>query len=183
MTDGDDHDRLRCRRRWLWRFATEAVRRSLGKVRGPLLAAAGCGLVLALASCSQSVRTAAASSRSAGSTYTLMQMELCLSGLEGCYAKVEYPAVLSEAVARIRAAHPNAVTFNEACGRDVALIARRTGYHLRFSPEIYYGKLLPCIKPRGRGLFGDAVLTRAAIESGDSQFFKAQAGPERRQWL
>ena len=28
----------------------------------------------------------------AGSTYTLMQMNLCLSGLAGCYGKVAYPA-------------------------------------------------------------------------------------------
>jgi endonuclease/exonuclease/phosphatase family metal-dependent hydrolase len=112
-----------------------------------------------------------------------MQMNLCLSGLGGCYRKVEYPALVGEAIARIREAHPDAVTFNEACSGDVALIARRTGYHLGFSKVIYYGQPLPCIKPGGRGLFGDAVLTRAAIQSTDSQAFEAQAGPERRQWL
>jgi hypothetical protein len=36
------------------------------------------------------------------STYTLMQMNLCLSGLAGCYGKVDYPAGMKEAVARIR---------------------------------------------------------------------------------
>jgi endonuclease/exonuclease/phosphatase family metal-dependent hydrolase len=113
-----------------------------------------------------------------------MQMNLCLSGVAICYRrKVDYPAGLEEAVARIREAHPDAVTFNEACGRDVALIARRTGYHLRFSRVIYYGKPLPCIRPGGRGLFGDAVLTKAAVRSTDSEPFKAQAGPERREWL
>ncbi len=112
-----------------------------------------------------------------------MQMNLCLSGLAGCYAKAEYPAVVQEAVARIRQLHPDAVTFNEACGGDVARIARRTGYHLRFSAVIYYGKDLACIRPGGRGLFGDAVLTKAAIHSSDDQAFAAQAGPERRQWL
>ena len=125
----------------------------------------------------------AAAAPPAGSSYTLMQMNLCLSGLAGCYAKVQYPAGVQEAVARIREAHPDAVTFNEACGNDVALIARRTGYHLRFSKVIYYGKPLPCIRPGGRGPFGDAVLTKAAIESADSQPFAAQAGPERRDWL
>ena len=120
---------------------------------------------------------------SAGSTYTLMQMNLCLSGLAGCYAKVEYPAGVEEAIARIHEAHPDSVTFNEACRSDVALIARRTGYHVRFSRVIYHGKPLPCIQPGGRGLFGDAVLTKAAIQSTDSQPFEAQAGPERRLWL
>ena len=154
-----------------------------GKFAVPLLAAAACGLVLALAGCSGSSETAAAASPSPGSAYTLMQMNLCLSGLAGCYHKVEYPAGLEEAITRIRAAHPDAVTFNEACSGDVALIARRTGYHLAFSKVIYNGKPLPCIRPGGRGLFGDAVLTKAAIQSTDSHAFKAQDGPERRQWL
>ena len=121
--------------------------------------------------------------RAAGSTYTLMQMNLCLSGLAGCYGKVAYPAVVEEAVARIRDAHPDAVTLNEACRGDVARIARRTGYHLRFSRVIYRGEPLRCVRPGGRGLFGDAVLTKAAIESTDSHDFEAQAGIERRRWL
>jgi endonuclease/exonuclease/phosphatase family metal-dependent hydrolase len=137
-----------------------------------LLAAVGCALVLA--SCSDS--------RSA-ETYTLVQMNLCLSGLAGCYGKAAYPAVVEEAVTRIREAGPDAVTFNEACRDDVARIARRTGYHLRFSRVVYRGERLRCVRPDGRGLFGDAVLTEAAVESTDSQDFEAQAGIERRRWL
>lgn len=162
-----------------------------------LLAAVGCALVLALTGCSRSSGTGGALARGpstsvgpptavpprAGSTYTLMQMNLCLSGLAGCYGKAAYPAVVEEAVARIREAHPDAVTFNEACRSDVALIARRTGYHLRFSRVIYLGEPLHCVQPGGRGLFGDAVLTEAAIESTDNQDFEAQAGIERRRWL
>jgi endonuclease/exonuclease/phosphatase family metal-dependent hydrolase len=120
---------------------------------------------------------------SAGSTYTLMQMNLCLSGLAGCYGKVAYPAVVGEAVARIRQARPDAVTFNEACRGDVARIARRTGYRLRFSRVLYRGERLRCVRPGGRGLFGDAVLTKAAIESTDNHDFAGQAGIERRRWL
>jgi endonuclease/exonuclease/phosphatase family metal-dependent hydrolase len=112
-----------------------------------------------------------------------MQMNLCLSGLGDCYAKVEYPAVVRETITRVREARPDAVTFNEACSGDVALIAQRTGYHLRFSKVIYNGKPLPCRQPGGRGLFGDAVLSRAPILSAASHPFEAQAGPERREWL
>ena len=149
-----------------------------------LLAAAGCALALALTGCGRTADTAAtAALRPAHSPYTLMQMNLCLSGLAGCYTKVKYPAVLREAAARIDELHPDAVTFNEACGGDVALIARRTGYHVRFSRVIYFGKPLPCVRPGGRGLFGDAVLTRSAVKSTDSHPFKAQDGPEQRQWL
>jgi endonuclease/exonuclease/phosphatase family metal-dependent hydrolase len=112
-----------------------------------------------------------------------MQMNLCLSGLAGCYRKTAYPAVVHEAEARIREARPDAVTVNEACRRDVALIARRTGYHLRFSRVIYLGEPLPCVRPGGRGLFGDAVLTEAGIVGTDNHDFSAQAGIERRRWL
>ena len=161
------------------------------------LAAVGCALVLALCGCGGSSGTSDAPARGpstsagtpaavpprAGSTYTLMQMNLCLSGLAGCYGKAAYPAVVEEAVARIREAHPDAITFNEACRSDVGLIARRTGYHLRFSRVIYLGERLRCVQPGGRGLFGNAVLTKAAIESTDSQDFEAQAGIERRRWL
>lgn len=149
----------------------------------PLLAAVACGLVLSLAGCGGSSGAATAASHSVSPTYTLMQMNLCLSGVAGCYAKVKYPAVVNEAVHRIRTARPDAVTFNEACSGDVSLIARRTGYQLRFSAVIYSGKLLPCIKPGGRGLFGDAVLVRDAIKSSENHAFRAQAGPEQRRWL
>src|SRR5437763_3673583 len=148
-----------------------------------MVLAVGCALALVLAGCSQSSETRASAQAPAGSTYTLMQMNLCLSGLAVCYGKVAYPAVVEEAVARIRAARPDAVTLNEACGSDVALLATRTGYHPRFSKVIYGGKPLPCIRPGGRGLFGDAVLTKAAIVRTDSRPFDAQAGIERREWL
>jgi endonuclease/exonuclease/phosphatase family metal-dependent hydrolase len=162
-----------------------------------LLAAVGCALVLAASGCSRSSGTSdplerepsasmgkpAAVPPAGSSTYTLMQMNLCLSGLAGCYGKAAYPAVVEEAVAGIREANPDAVTFNEACRGDIARIARRTGYHLRFSRVIYRGERLRCVRPGGRGLFGDAVLTEAAIESTDNQDFEAQAGIERRRWL
>ena len=140
-------------------------------------------LVLLLAGCGQSSGTAAAALPRPRATYTLMQMNLCLSGLAGCFAKVQYPAGIDDAVARIRRVRPDAVTVNEACGGDLAQIARRTGYHLRFSSVIYYGTPLSCVRPGGRGRVGDAVLTREAIVRGDSRPFGAQAGHEQRQWL
>ena len=140
-------------------------------------------LVLVLAGCGGSENGAAGAREPAGSTYTLAQMNLCLSGLAGCYRKAAYPAVVEEAVARIRTERPDAVTLNEVCRGDVARIARRTGYRLRFSRVFYGGERLRCVRPGGRGLFGDAVLTAAAIERTDRRDFKAQAGPERRRWL
>jgi endonuclease/exonuclease/phosphatase family metal-dependent hydrolase len=139
-------------------------------------AAVACALVLALCGCGES-------SAPGASTYELMQMNLCLSGLAGCYGKTAYPAVVNEALARIRRAHPDAVTLNEACRGDAARIAGRAGYHLRFSRVLYRGARLLCVRPGGRGLFGDAVLTKAAIESTDNHDFKAQSGIERRRWV
>jgi endonuclease/exonuclease/phosphatase family metal-dependent hydrolase len=144
----------------------------------------GCAaLLLAAAALTGCARSSASVPPRAGQAYTVMQMNLCLSGLAGCYGKTAYPAVVNEATARIRGAHPDAVTVNEACRGDVARIARRTGYHLRFSTVPYLGEPLHCVDPGGRGLFGDAVLTEAAIERAHSQAFAAQSGIERRRWL
>jgi endonuclease/exonuclease/phosphatase family metal-dependent hydrolase len=112
-----------------------------------------------------------------------MQMNLCLSGFAGCYGKVAYPAGVEDAVARIRAARPDAITLNEGCRGDVARIARRIGYHVRFSAVTVAGTPLRCVRPGGRGRFGIAVLTRAAIDGAESRDFTAQAGPEWRRWL
>jgi endonuclease/exonuclease/phosphatase family metal-dependent hydrolase len=139
-------------------------------------------LAVALSGCGGSSGGAQAQ-EPAGSTYTLMQMNLCLSGLAGCYGKVGYPAGVDDAVSRIKDTRPDAVTLNETCRNDVARIARRTGYQLRFTRVIYGGERLHCVRPGGRGLFGDAVLMKAAIERSESQDFAAQAGPERRRWL
>jgi endonuclease/exonuclease/phosphatase family metal-dependent hydrolase len=166
---------------------SEPQRQRSGSSAGLVVAAVGCAVVLALTGCGRSSGMSGAQARESsprgGSLFTLMQMNLCLSGLAGCYRTVAYPAVVEEAVARIRDANPDAVTLNETCRADVERIARRTGYHLRFTRVIYGGELLRCARPGGRGLFGDAVLTKAAILRTDQHDFAAQAGPERRRWL
>ena len=75
------------------------------------------------------------------------------------------------------------MTFNEACSGDAARIARRAGFHLSFSRVVYRGTPLRCTSPRGRGFFGDAVLTKAAIEGSEGRAFGAQTGIEQRGWL
>jgi hypothetical protein len=146
-------------------------------------AAVGCALVLAVAGPGGPAGSSVSMAKESSTSYTLMQMNLCLSGFAGCYPKVAYPAGVEDAVGRIRAAHPDAVTVNEACHGDAARIARRTGYHLRFSTVTLSGAPLRCVRPGGRGRFGDAVLTRAAVERTDSHDFAAQAGSEWRRWL
>jgi endonuclease/exonuclease/phosphatase family metal-dependent hydrolase len=163
-----------------------------GRARAILGAAVACALVLAATGyggpSGSSVSMAKESSVPAGasvsgSTYAVLQMNLCLSGFAGCYGKVAYPAGVRDAVARIRQTRPDAVTLNEACRGDAARIARRTGYHLRFSTVTFSGDALPCVRPRGRGVYGDAILTKAAVEHTDSHDFETQAGTESRRWL
>jgi endonuclease/exonuclease/phosphatase family metal-dependent hydrolase len=164
------------------RCALGSVQRS----RFLLRAAVGCALVVAVTAGGGAPGSGVSMAResvSRGATYTLLQMNLCLSGFASCYGKVAYPAGVQEAVARIRGAQPDAVTLNETCRRDVAEIARQTGYRLRFSSVTVSGKPLQCVRPGGRGRFGDAVLTRAAIARSASHDFKAQAGIEWRRWL
>jgi hypothetical protein len=144
------------------------------------LVVAGCVLVVALSGCGRP----AATPSSGRPAYTLVQMNLCLSGLADCYRdRVDYPAALGEAVSLIRRTHPDAVTVSEGCSGDVARIARRTGYHARFSTVIYGGAPFGCIDPAGRGVFGDAVLTKVDIVQSVNHAFAAQADRERRRWL
>lgn len=146
----------------------------------PRLAAAGCALVLALSGCGGS---SPAGGAPGGPTYTLVQLNLCLSGLADCYARVAYPAAVDEAAALIRAEHPDAVTISEACRGDIARIAHGAGYHFRFARVIYHGAPFRCIDPGGRGVFGDALLTRAAIVDADNHAFATQTSFEHRRWL
>lgn len=119
----------------------------------------------------------------ATSRYVLLQMNLCLSGLAGCFQDAQYPLGVGDARARIVDSHADAVTLNEVCSGDVKELARVTGYHMRFVPVAYRGELLPCRTPRDRGLYGIAVLTEAGIRSSIGDAFGAQDDIEQRHWI
>jgi len=162
-----------------------------------LVAALGCALVLALTGWSPLAGTGSSAPertrpeaeaetrvpRPPTASFALLQMNLCLSGIADCYPTAAYPAVVREAVARIRELRPDAVTLSEACRRDVVRMARHTGYHLRFATVIYDGELLRCVQPGGRGLFGDAVLTQARVVASEHRPFAAEGDLEQRRWL
>jgi endonuclease/exonuclease/phosphatase family metal-dependent hydrolase len=116
-------------------------------------------------------------------TLSLLQMNLCLSGVAGCFGDTRYPLVVEEAIGVIAARRPDAVTFNEACNGDVARIARETGYHVRFAPVLVRDRPLRCVDPGGRGVFGNAVITRRPIHGSAGRAFAAQAGGEERRWV
>ncbi len=113
----------------------------------------------------------------------VLQMNLCLSGKAGCYARTAYPSVVDEATAEVRRRDPAAVTLNETCSGDAAEIARRTGYQLRFAAVRAWGAPLPCVDPGGRGDFGLAVLTKDEIGASRNDAFNVHADEEERRWL
>jgi endonuclease/exonuclease/phosphatase family metal-dependent hydrolase len=118
-----------------------------------------------------------------GSAYTIMQLNLCLSGLAECYEAVAYPAGVDNAVARIRETGADAVTITEACRHDAESMAARLGYDSRFARVRYGGGALHCVNPKGRGIFGIAILTRSPIVKTATRTFAAQYGPEQRRWM
>ncbi len=143
-------------------------------------------ILLAVAAAAVAALSPAVSSsfaRSSDSAYQLLQMNLCLSGQAGCYSQTTYPSILDEATEQIADQDPEAVTLNEVCSADVAELARRTGYEFSFAAVDYGGAPLPCIDPRGRGLFGIAVLTKDDIRTSQDRAFAIQADPEERRWL
>ena len=142
-------------------------------------------LVGVLAGCSPAVTDTSTSSTAppalVSTPYSLLQMNLCLSGLAPC---LRYRQVVREAITVIGEHRPDAVTLNEVCSRDVARIAERTGYHRRFATVLYGGRPLSCRAPSGRGVFGNAVLTAAGITATVDRRFSAQSiDPEQRRWL
>jgi endonuclease/exonuclease/phosphatase family protein len=151
---------------------------------------AGCALLGACAEEGDPTAVAAPAPAFAGvsetapsTPFSLLQMNLCLSGFAGCFPGTQYPSIVNEAIELINAHQPNAVTFNEACSGDVAHIATETGYHMRFATVLIRGAPLDCRTPLGRGVFGNAVMTKEEIKESADQAFTAQAGTEERRWI
>lgn len=119
----------------------------------------------------------------AGPEYTVLQMNLCLSGRAACFPDVQYPLGVEDAVARITQTDPDAVTLDEVCESDVELIAHRTGYHARFSAVSSQGFPVVCQDPDDRGSYGIAVLTKASITSSVNRPYDAQDSVEQRRWI
>jgi endonuclease/exonuclease/phosphatase family metal-dependent hydrolase len=117
------------------------------------------------------------------SGYTVLQMNLCLSGAAACFGRTAYPSVVDEAAAQVVEQDAEAVTLNEACSGDVAELARRTGYRMRFAAVLSEGAPVPCVRPGGRGVFGLAVLTEARVSAARDRAFEVHAGAEERRWL
>jgi hypothetical protein len=93
---------------------------------------------------------------------TVVVMNLCLSGLGTCAGRGDHAAAVTEGIALIRENDADVAVVTEACSQDARRIASATRLHLTFSVVRIFGSELPCVDPRGRGVFGNAVLTGAA---------------------
>jgi hypothetical protein len=129
------------------------------------------------------ISMATAATRPPGRPYAHLQMNLCLSGIAGCFGGTQYPKVVDEAVDTISRIKPASVVIVEACSGDAAAIAERTGMYVSFANVLGFGADLPCVKPGGRGFFGNAVLTRSAPVQVESQPYESQFGQEQRRWI
>ena len=118
-----------------------------------------------------------------GPAYTLVQMNLCLSGRAGCFPRVQYPRGVRAAVDLVRDSGAAAVTLNEVCRADVEKMAAELGFQVRFAAVASFRLPDDCIDPGGRGVYGIAVLTRASITGSVEHPFAAQSDLEQRRWL
>jgi endonuclease/exonuclease/phosphatase family metal-dependent hydrolase len=118
------------------------------------------------------------------SAYTLVQMNLCLSGRAACFPRVRYPLGVRDATDVITNNRADVVTLVEVCRADVDEIAAKTGLHVRFAAvSSSHGVPISCVDPGGRGAYGIAVLTRARITGSVDRPYAAQGGIEQRHWL
>ncbi len=119
-----------------------------------------------------------------GPSFSVLQMNLCLSGRAACAPRVQYPLGVREAAEVIRTSRVDTVTLNEVCQGDVAKIAVETGYQARFAAVPSYVLGDDCINPGERGVFGVAVLTKARITASVDRAYTAQdTSMEQRHWL
>ena len=116
-----------------------------------------------------------------GDRVRVLQMNLCNSGLAGCYTGLAVAA----AVDVIRAQAPDVITLNEVCRADVAVLARASGAAasaFRHAMDRRTGEAVHCLDGEPYGI---AVLTRrpAKLTTGGIYPTQDPTGPEQRAWL
>ena len=109
----------------------------------------------------------------------VLQMNLCNSGLAGCYTGRS----VAVAAAVMRAQDPDVVTLNEVCRGDADVLARGFGAAtFRPVPDRRTGAATRC---RNGEPYGIAILTRrqASQVTGGTYPVQNPADPEQRAWL
>lgn len=115
-----------------------------------------------------------------GGELTLVEMNLCLSGIATCLGGGDRAATVAEGIALVRENDADLVVVTEACAGDARRIASATGLHLTFSTVLIWGSALPCVDPGERGVFGNAVLTRERPSAVRDEPYGEQSDEEER---
>jgi endonuclease/exonuclease/phosphatase (EEP) superfamily protein YafD len=108
----------------------------------------------------------------------VLQMNLCNSGLAGCYTGRS----VATAADVIRAQAPDVVTVNEVCQADVAVLARGGPSAFRAVLDSRTGGATRC---RNGDAYGIAILTRRPVSrvTGGTYATQNPNDPEQRAWL
>ncbi|MFC5056257.1 endonuclease/exonuclease/phosphatase family protein [Saccharothrix xinjiangensis] len=118
----------------------------------------------------------------AATAFKVLQMNLCNSGVAGCY---QDGRAVDEAVAMIRGRLPDVVSVNEVCTSDLPGLTAATGPAARhlfaFARNRSTGADYQCTA--GRGAYGSAVIVKEGVATGGHGTYTAQdGGNEIRAW-
>ena len=118
----------------------------------------------------------------AATPFKVLQMNLCNSGIAGCY---QNGLAVGEAVTMIRNRQPDVVSVNEVCLSDLPSLTAAVGataqYRFAFVRNRSTGSDYQCTA--GRGAYGSGIIVKEGITSGGTGVYSAQdGGNEMRAW-
>ncbi|QFZ19154.1 endonuclease/exonuclease/phosphatase family protein [Saccharothrix syringae] len=118
----------------------------------------------------------------AATPFKVLQMNLCNSGVAGCF---EGGLAVDEAVAMIGRRVPDVVSVNEVCTSDLPRLTAATGanaaYRFAFARNRSTGSDYQCTA--GRGAYGSAIIVKEGVAAGGNGLYANQdGGNEVRAW-
>lgn len=123
-----------------------------------------------------------APSASAATTVKVLQLNICHSGVAGCYSGAE--PVMAKAVSVIGSTKPQVLSVNEACSGDVARLqtamgASRAVFVAAQRPD---GTAVTCVNGQQYGNILIVVAALAGTTPATGRFTNQDSGSEKRVW-
>ncbi|PRY44643.1 hypothetical protein CLV43_102208 [Umezawaea tangerina] len=118
----------------------------------------------------------------AATAFKVLQMNLCNSGIAGCY---QNGLAVGEAVTMIQNRQPDVVSVNEVCLSDLPALTAAVGtsarYQFAFVRNRSTGSDYQCTA--GRGAYGSGIIVKEGIATSGTGVYAAQdGGTEMRAW-
>ncbi|NUT52417.1 MAG: endonuclease/exonuclease/phosphatase family protein [Saccharothrix sp.] len=118
----------------------------------------------------------------AATAFKVLQMNLCNSGVAGCY---QDGLAVDEAVTMIQRRLPDVVSVNEVCLSDLPRLTAAVGgsaaFRFAFARNRSTGSDYQCTD--GRGAYGSGIIVKEGIAAGGQGVYAAQdGGNEMRAW-